>query len=165
VLRSIELKLVSIRLKGQLNGKRGIEKEEAMQVKKCRQFSVFLENRVGALADLCKLISDRSINLLAICAIDTVEEAVLRIVAEDEADTSEILKGAGFHAVETEVFLVELDNVPGATGRMATQLANAGINIDYIYASAHPTGRKSYLVFRTHQIAEAENVLIRSKQT
>jgi hypothetical protein len=131
-----------------------------MQAKKCRQFSVFLENRVGALAELCKLISDRSINLYGICAIDTVEEAVLRIVAEDEPGTLQVLKGAGFHATETEVFLVELDNVPGATGTMATQLANAGINIDYIYASAHPTGRKAYLVLRTHQVAEAEKVLI-----
>ena len=130
-----------------------------MEVKKCRQFSVFLENRVGALAELCELISTRSINLLAICAIDTVEEAVLRMVAEDEAAALEILKGAGFHAVETEVFLVELDNVPGATGRMATRLAHAGVNIDYIYASAHPTGRKAYLVLRTHQVAEAEKVL------
>ena len=130
-----------------------------MEVKKCRQFSVFLENKIGALAELCKLVSDRSINLLAICAIDTVEEAVLRIVAENETDTLEILKEAGFHPVETEVFLVELDNVPGATGKMATQLANAGINIDYIYASAHPTGRKAYLVLRTYQVAEAEKVL------
>ncbi|MFH1383002.1 MAG: hypothetical protein ABIH70_08970 [Chloroflexota bacterium] len=130
-----------------------------MKVQKCRQFSVFLENRVGALAELCKLISDRSINLLAICAVDTVEEAVLRIVAEDEAGTLKALKKAGFHVMETEVFLVELDNVPGATGRMATWLAEAGVNIDYIYASAHPTGEKAYLVLRTHQVAEAEKVL------
>jgi len=130
-----------------------------MEAKKCRQFSVFLENKVGALAELCKLISDRSINLLAISAIDTIEEAILRIVAEDEAGTLEILKRAGFHVVETEVFLVELDNVSGATGRMATRLANAGVNIDYIYASAHPTGRKAYLVLRTHKVAEAEKVL------
>ncbi len=130
-----------------------------MEVKKCRQFSVFLENRVGALAELCSLISDCSINLLAICAVDTVEEAVLRIVAEDEAGTLVALRRAGFRVVETEVFLVELDNVPGATGRMATRLANAGVNIDYVYASAHPTGRKAYLVLRTHQVAKAEKVL------
>ena len=130
-----------------------------MDVRQCRQFSVFLENRVGALAELCKLISDCSINLFAICAIDTVEEAVLRIVAEDEAGTLEALRRAGFHVVETGVLLVELDNVPGATGRMASQLAGAGINIDYIYASAHPAGPKAYLVLRTHQLAEAEKVL------
>ncbi len=43
-----------------------------MNLRICKQYSVFLENRVGALAELCKLISDRSINLLAICAVDTV---------------------------------------------------------------------------------------------
>ena len=125
----------------------------------CKQYSVFLENRVGALAELCKLISDRLINLLAICAIDTVEEAVLRIVAEDEAGALKALKSAGFRVVETNVLLVELDNVPGATGKMATLLAEAGINIDYIYASAHPEGKKAYLVLRTHQIDEALKTL------
>jgi hypothetical protein len=130
-----------------------------MKAKKCKQFSVFLENRVGALAEICKLISDNSINLLAICAVDTVEEAVLRIVAEDENGTLKALKKAKFNPVATEVFLIELDNIPGATGRVATQLAAAGINIDYIYASAHPSGEKSYLVLRTHQVAEAEKVL------
>ncbi|MDD5083242.1 MAG: hypothetical protein PHU08_07725, partial [Dehalococcoidales bacterium] len=124
-----------------------------MEIKKCKQFSVYLENRVGALAEICKLISDCAINLLAICAVDTVEEAVLRIVAEDEAGTLAALKKAGFRVVQTDVFLIELDNVPGATGSMATQLANAGINIDYIYASAHPSGEKAYLVLRTHQMA------------
>ena len=130
-----------------------------MKTRICKQYSVFLENRVGALAELCKLISDRLINLLAICAIDTVEEAVLRIVAEDEAGALKALKSAGFRVVETNVLLVELDNVPGATGKMATLLAEAGINIDYIYASAHPEGKKAYLVLRTHQIDEALKTL------
>jgi len=130
-----------------------------MKAKKCKQFSVFLENRVGALAEICKLISDNSINLLAICAVDTVEEAVLRIVSDDEPGTLASLKKAGFRPVATEVFLIELDNTPGATGRMATQLASAGINIDYIYASAHPEGKKAYLVLRTHQLDEAEKAL------
>ena len=130
-----------------------------MDLKRCKQFSVFLENKVGALAEICQLISDRSINLLAICAIDTVEEAVLRIVAEDEAGTLEVLRRAGFRVVETDVFLIELDNEPGATVRLATKLAKAGVNIDYIYASAHPEGPRAYLVLRTHQMAEAEKVL------
>ena len=130
-----------------------------MEYKICKQFSVFLENRVGALSDLCKLISVRSINLLAICAIDTIEEAVLRIVAEDEPASLEALQEAGHRVLETDIFLITLDNVPGATGRVATTLAQAGINIDYIYASAHPEGDKSYLVLRTQQMAEVERIL------
>ena len=130
-----------------------------MEYKICKQFSVFLENRVGALSELCKLISDRSINLLAICAIDTIEEAVLRIVAENEPATLKALKEAGLRVLETDIFLITLDNVPGATGNVATTLAQAGINIDYLYASAHPEGPKSFLVLRTHQMAEVEKVL------
>jgi hypothetical protein len=46
---------------------------------------VYLENRVGALAEICGVIAEQSINLLGLCAIDTVEEAVLRMVPADEA--------------------------------------------------------------------------------
>ncbi len=130
-----------------------------MEFKKCRQYSVFLENRVGALADLCRLISDRSINLLAICAIDTVEEAVLRVVPDNEAETLNALKEGGFQVIETDIFLITLDNVPGATGKVATKLAEGGININYINASAHPEGHKAYLVLRTHQMDEAGKIL------
>jgi len=130
-----------------------------MNFRKCRQFSVFLENRVGALSELLKLISERSINLIAICAIDTVEEAVLRIVAEDESGTLAALQDAGFRVVEADVFVITLDNVAGATGKVATQLAQAGVNIDYIYASAHPEVAKACLVLRTHQMTKAERTL------
>ena len=130
-----------------------------MEFRVCKQLSIFLENRVGALSKVCNLISDRAINLLAICAIDTIEEAVLRIVAEDEAGTLKVLQEAGMQVLETDVFLITLDNVPGATGRVAAELAQAGVNIDYIYASAHPEGSKSYLVLRTHHMAETETAL------
>jgi len=130
-----------------------------MKVKKCLQFSVFLENKVGALSALCKLISNRSINLYGISAIDTIEEAVLRIVAQDESATLAALQEAGFRPMSAEVLLVELDNEPGATGKMATRLADAGINIDYVYASAHPDCNKAFIVVRTHQLDLAEKVL------
>lgn len=130
-----------------------------MKVKVCRQFSVFLENRVGALAGVCDLIYRESINVLAICAIDTVEEAVLRMVTADEKRTLEILKAGGFKPLITDVLLIELDNSPGTTGKVATKLAQAGINIDYIYASAHPGFGQSLLILRTHRIEDACRIL------
>ncbi len=123
------------------------------------QLSIYLENRVGALAEICELMAHRSINLLAICAIDTVEEAVLRIVPEDAAATASALEDHGFRAIETDVLLVELENAPGATASLAARLAGAGVNIDYIYASAHPDQSGAMLVLRTHQTKEAEELL------
>ena len=124
-----------------------------------KQYSVYLENRVGALAEICELISQESINLLAVCAIDTVEEAVLRIVAEDDAGALDVLKKAQFRVVETEILMIELANMPGATGHVVSALATAGVNIDYIYASAHPDAGKACLVLRTHHMDAAESIL------
>lgn len=130
-----------------------------MQYQISKQYSVFLENRAGALAELCKLISDRAINLYAICAIDTVEEAVLRIVPERGPETLDALKSGGFRVIQTDVFLVTIGNAPGATGKVAAILAEKGINIDYIYASVHPDNDKTYLVLKVQQISETEEVL------
>ena len=130
-----------------------------MEYQLSKQYSVFLENRAGALSELCKLISDRSINLYAICAIDTVEEAVLRVVPEKSSETLEALKRGGFRVIETDVFLITINNVPGATGAVATLLAQNGINIDYIYSSVHPDNEKTFLVLRVQQISKTEELL------
>lgn len=133
-----------------------------MKVQRKKQLSVYLENRAGALADLCNIISDKAINLYGICAIDTIEEAVLRIVPTDAAAARAALEAKGHRIIETEVLLVELPNVPGATGKMASSLAAKGVNIDYIYASAHEGESKTVLILRTQKLAEAEEILAAS---
>ena len=124
-----------------------------------RQYSVSLENRVGALAELCAMVAEESINLLAICAIDTVEEAVLRIVAERQEETKSVLQKQGFRVIDTDVLVVELDNSPGATGRIAALLSQNGINIDYLYASAHPQMEDAICIFRLQEIERALDVV------
>ncbi|MBI4775748.1 MAG: amino acid-binding protein [Deltaproteobacteria bacterium] len=124
-----------------------------------RQYSVSLENRVGALAELCAVVAQESINLLAICAIDTVEEAVLRIVAERQEETKSVLEKQGFRVIDTEVLVVELDNNPGATGRVAALLSQNGINIDYLYASAHPQMDRAICIFRLQDLERALEVV------
>lgn len=130
-----------------------------MEFQMGKQYSVFLENRAGALAELCKLISDRSLNLYAICAIDTVEEAVLRVVPEKGPETLDALKAGGFRVIETNVFLVTIENRPGATGDVASLLARNKINIDYIYSAAHPQNDRTYLVLKVQQIEKTANLL------
>ncbi len=130
-----------------------------MIYERCTQISVYLENRVGALAEICKIIEKEHINLIAICAIDTIEEAVLRIVPEDHPKTIEALKETHMHLIETDILCIDMPNNPGATGRVAGLLADHGINIDYIYSSAHPQVDKASLILRTHDIDRAEQVI------
>ena len=130
-----------------------------MYVQRSNQLSVYLENRVGALAQICRIINEEAVNIIGICAIDTVEEAVLRIIAEDSVAAKKALEAHDFRVIETCVLVIDLENIPGATGAVATILNDAGINIDYIYASAHPDGERALLILRTHQIDEAVKTL------
>ena len=130
-----------------------------MHVQRSNQLSVYLENRVGALAQICRIINEESVNIIGICAIDTVEEAVLRIIAEDSVAAKKTLEAHDFRVIETCVLVIDLENIPGATGAVATILNDAGINIDYIYASAHPDEERAVLILRTHQIDEAVKAL------
>ena len=130
-----------------------------MEYQKGMQLSVYLENRVGALAEICKNIEKERINLIAICAIDTIEEAVLRLVPEDPAKALAAINKSKMHVIETEVLVIDIPNIPGATGHVAGLLADHGINIDYIYSSAHPEVHKTSLILRTHNLEEAEKLL------
>ncbi len=130
-----------------------------MKYELAKQYSIFLENRAGALAEVCRMIADEKINLHAICAIDTIEEAVLRIVPEKGAETKKLLQARNFRVIESDVILIELNNEPGATGDVASILSEAGINIDYVYASANTGCEKSTLVLRVHQIEETLSIL------
>jgi hypothetical protein len=76
-------------------------------------------------------------------------------VAEKGPETKIALERLGFRVIETDVIVVELENKPGATGRVASLLSQNGINIDYLYASAHPRVEKAIAVFRLRQIDKA----------
>ena len=136
-----------------------------MFIQRRKQLSVYLENRAGELAELCKILEKHSINIIGICAVDTIEEAVLRIVPEDEPAACSILKESGFAVIETEILAIEIPNVPGATGSVAARLSRAGINIDYIYGSAHPEEGKAVVILKTRQINEAESIIVKENAT
>ena len=130
-----------------------------MKVERRRQISVYLENRPGALAEICHLIERERINLLAMCAIDMVEEAVVRLVPTDPDRVACALEDEGFRVIDCDVLVVDLPNRAGAAGRVAARLADTGINIDYLYASAHPDQERTVLALRAHELDEAEKTL------
>jgi len=100
------------------------------------QITIFLENRPGILADLCAHLSDRGINVRAISTIDNTDTGNVRLVVDDPESTKETLSDAGVAYATTRCLALEMPNDPGGFAGIARTLSLAGINIDYIYASA-----------------------------
>ena len=63
-----------------------------------KQVSVFVENTVGRLADLTKILTDNNIDLKASTIAETVDFGILRCIVEDPEKTVKILVENGFSA-------------------------------------------------------------------
>src|SRR5437588_10791992 len=95
------------------------------------QFSVFLVNKPGVLAQVTGALAQAKVNLVAVTLVDSQEHGVLRMVAEKPTEAREVLKKLNLPMTETEVLCVDLPNRPGALADVATQLGKDHININY----------------------------------
>ena len=96
-----------------------------------KQLSVFLENKPGVLARLCRSFAQHKINLQGISVSDTVDHAVVRLITSDSSAARALLEGAGVLVVETDVLALALPDRPGELGKIAGALAKAKVNIEY----------------------------------
>ena len=104
-----------------------------------RQLSVFLENKPGVLADVCKALGDHDINIRGVSVSDTVDHAVVRLVVSDPHKAIHVLGEHGALVVETDVLVVKLSDHPGALADLASKFARGKVNIEYAYGSSDDT--------------------------
>ena len=60
------------------------------------QITVFLENREGRLAKMCRCIAEAGVNMSALTIADTSEYGVVRIICDDPAKAAEALEAGGW---------------------------------------------------------------------
>jgi hypothetical protein len=97
------------------------------------EFSIILEDRPGALADLTEALAQNAVNIIAIHASPCGEEGVVQFITSAPDATIEALKDIKLDFTAQEVLMVTLVNEPGSLARLARALANAGININAVY--------------------------------
>jgi hypothetical protein len=103
-------------------------------------------NEIGVLADVCKSLSDRGINLLAAVGWVDGVYAVIRLVAEDHIRALDCLRER-HQPREAGVVLVELNNRVGMLKSITDRLKSEGIDFHHLYASVLLGGEKCLVVF------------------
>jgi hypothetical protein len=102
-----------------------------------KDLTVILEDRPGTLADLGEATGSAGVNLEGICGVGTGGRGEVHVLVEDAAAARSALEGAGIEvSSERDVVVVDLEDTPGALGKLARKVAEAGANIDLVYASS-----------------------------
>ena len=123
------------------------------------QLSIFLENKSGTLVPVLDMLKDAGVQLIAITIADTSEYGICRIICSEPLRAFDVLKGAGVAVSLSEVFAVELDDVPGRAADAISVFAREGLSIAYLY-SFRIQG-KGALVFRTDNAEKASDAILR----
>lgn len=124
------------------------------------QLSIFVDNEPGVLARVARALADGGVNLRAISVSDNADDAVLRLVVDDDRKAIDILERTGALVVSRDVVEVAVPDEPGALAQICSTLAAKGLNISYAYGSASGgAAGKASLFFRIappHTAAEAD---------
>ncbi len=99
-----------------------------------KQFSVFVQNRVGRLFDLTALLKDNNVHIMAISVLDTSDSTIMRLIVDDPDKARELMVNNDFPYTEANVLAIEISDESDLKGVLAA-LFEAEINIHYIYYS------------------------------
>ena len=128
------------------------------KAKKSKQLSFALSNRVGLLSKVSQAIADAKINMHAICAYGMGKQAYFMVVTEKNAQAKKALGKLKKNIAEEDVIAVEMPNRAGALQKVAQKIADAGIDIIYMYGTAG-TGKSSMCIFKTVDDKKAMRVI------
>ncbi|MEI8349226.1 MAG: hypothetical protein WCI77_03640 [Candidatus Omnitrophota bacterium] len=129
-----------------------------MKAVKGEEIILTMENKVGALEVIAKLVTDAGINLRGISAYVIDNKAMFRIIASDNAKAKDILKKAG--TIQTkEVIIVDVPDEIGQLQVLATKLKDAGIDLTHIYGTTSKPHQSAIIVFASNNNNKALEVI------
>ena len=113
-----------------------------------KQLSVFLENKLGRLHEVLEILADNHVNIVALSLADSSDYGMLRMMVSDPEKAREKLRENEFAAKLTEVVCIGVSHAVGSLGKAMGKLADAGIDVEYMYAFISRTADTAYVILR-----------------
>ncbi len=125
---------------------------------KTKEFTIEVENRPGAVAEIAKTLGAAKVNILALLATAHGTSGTVQLVVENGAQAKKAFDKAAIKYREIPAEQHEIANKPGALADYLEKLAAKGVNLDSICCTAPKGGKKAVVVSTTAAAAEAKAV-------
>jgi hypothetical protein len=121
-------------------------------------FLVDLENKPGELARITEAIATAGVNITAASGSTCGSGGNVAITTADDAATRMALKNVGASFREIESVETPIRNEPGSLARACRRLADAGVNVEALFATGM-RGNDVSMAFVTNNAAKAREIL------
>lgn len=108
-----------------------------------RQFTVFLENRVGQLLEVVRRFEGTGIRIVALSINDSAECAFARFLVSHPERGREILERAGLAIIESDLIGIELPDSSQPFLSVCSALLQAEVNISQAYPLLMPRAEQA----------------------
>jgi hypothetical protein len=124
-----------------------------------RQFTVFLENRVGKLLEVIRRFENSRVKIVAISISDAGECAFARFLFSHPEQGREILERAGLAIVESDLIGLELPDSAQPLLEICTALLQAEVNIIQAYPLMVPPRGRAAVALMVDNIEMGQETL------
>jgi hypothetical protein len=107
------------------------------------ELSLRLPNSPGALAGVCRLLSDERVNILA---LSLESGGQLRMVVDNHVHAAGVLREHHHQVAEKDVIVTAVPNVPGALAPALRLVSEANVNVEYAYGGGSEGGPTASVV-------------------
>lgn len=126
---------------------------------KAKQITVWVESAPGQMGRVAKALGEAGVNITAFTAYSMGGESPIRLLVSSTAKAKKVLAGLGLRVSEEEVLRVTVADKPGMLGEIGSRLGEAGVQVDYAYASLAAGSRKADVVLGVADLAGATRAL------
>ncbi len=124
-----------------------------------KELTIQIEDMPGTLAQCCRALAERDVNILAFEGFEREGQSVIRMVVDDPATAKKLLEAGSIYYTEAEVAQVALPHSSGELLRAASRLGEARININYAYCGTEPGKNMSLVIFGVTDVVKAVSLL------
>ena len=111
-----------------------LQTAKGRQEEEVRQFSVFMENKVGRLLDIVKMFAQAQVHVVALSILDTADAAIVRLVTDDPDKARALFQEHGLAYTEVSLVVVELSSSAADLKAVLAALLQAECNIHSAYS-------------------------------
>ena len=122
-----------------------------------KQISVFMQNKKGCVAEFCRLLGSRGIDMAATTIADTSSYGILRAVVKDTPAVLKLLREEGYEVSSCDVLAILVDDRAGGLAAVLTALDDAGVAVEYLYSAVRHVEGHSVVILRVDDAARAQS--------
>jgi hypothetical protein len=102
------------------------------------------------------------VNIVAFQSVPSERNSLVRLLVDNPTTAKKVLDNQGLSYTEAGVAQVKLPHRPGELARVAGQLGEANININYAYGGVDPMTNTPLLIFGVREVEQATVILDRA---